>query len=147
MCIGAMPRESMIASEDPERDGMSDNQDDRRPIKPPEKNHPDDKVRTVIEAAIGVVPGGGSIAKLAGDLIPTRAQKARGAWEGAISERTNEHSERLDQHAQALAPTTALSGPSSDLTNYFWDRTSLTRFRHPVGPSLVSPCNSCIRRS
>jgi hypothetical protein len=72
-------------------------------------------VRTVVEAAIGVVPGGGSIAKLAGDLIPTRAQKARGAWEGAISERTNEHSERLDQHAQALAPTTTLSGTSVDL--------------------------------
>jgi hypothetical protein len=94
---------------------MSNDQNDRRPIKPPEKNHPDDKVRTVAEAAIGVIPGGGSIVKLAGDLIPTRAQKARGAWEGAISERTNEHSERLNQHAQALAPTTTLSGTSVDL--------------------------------
>lgn len=94
---------------------MSNDQDDRRPIKPPEKNHPDDKVRTVVEAALGVVPGGGSIAKLAGDLIPTRAQKARGEWEVTISERTNENSERLDQHAQVLAPTTTLTGVSSDL--------------------------------
>lgn len=94
---------------------MSTDHDDRKRIKPPEKNHPDDKVRTVVEAALGVVPGGGSIAKLAADLIPTQAQKARSKWEGAISERTNVNTERLDQHAQVLAPTITLTGASVDL--------------------------------
>ncbi|TWB93201.1 hypothetical protein FBZ93_111240 [Bradyrhizobium macuxiense] len=94
---------------------MNDDLEDRKPIKPPERNHPDDKVRSFIEAVAGEVPLGGAVVKLAGELIPTQAQKARTDWEGAISERTNEHSERLDQHAQMLAPTTTLVGPSLDL--------------------------------
>ncbi|MEZ2142246.1 hypothetical protein AAE026_08060 [Bradyrhizobium sp. DN5] len=80
---------------------MSNNeQDDRKPIKPPVKNHPDEKVRSFVEAVASEVPLGGMVVKLAGDLVPTQAQKARTEWEGAISERTNEHSERLDRHAQ-----------------------------------------------
>ncbi|MCP1850277.1 MULTISPECIES: hypothetical protein [unclassified Bradyrhizobium] len=94
---------------------MSIDQDDREPITPPEKNHPDDKVRSIVEAVASEVPLGGMVVKLAGDLVPTRAQKARNEWEGAISERTNEHSERLDRHAQMLAPSTRLSGTSVDL--------------------------------
>ena len=63
----------------------------------------------------GEVPLGDVVVKLAGELIPSQAQKARPHWEGAISERTNEHSERPDRHAQMLAPTTTLVGPRFDL--------------------------------
>ncbi|WP_245334844.1 hypothetical protein [Bradyrhizobium mercantei] len=94
---------------------MNNDQEDRKPIKPPEKNHPDDKVRSFIEAVAGEIPLGGVVVKLAGELIPSQAQKARTDWEVTISERTNEHSERLDRHAQMLLPTTTLVGPSLDL--------------------------------
>ncbi|WP_193395275.1 hypothetical protein [Bradyrhizobium pachyrhizi] len=94
---------------------MSNEQDDQKPIKPPEQNHPDNRVRSLVEALAGEVPLGGMVVKLAGDLVPTPAQKARTEWEGAISERTNEHSERLDRHTQMLAPSTTLVGISVDL--------------------------------
>ncbi len=79
---------------------------DRRPIKLPEKNHPDDKVRTVIEAAVSVIPGGSGIAKLMGDLARSSSQKARGKWEQAVSERTNENTDRLDHHDDSSDPRT-----------------------------------------
>jgi hypothetical protein len=88
---------------------------DRRPIKLPEKNHPDDKVRTVIEAAVSVIPGGSGIAKLMGDLAPTQSQKARGKWEQAVSERTNENTDRLDNHDHLLTPKTTLDGGAVQL--------------------------------
>jgi hypothetical protein len=88
---------------------------DREPIKPPEKNHPDDKVRTVVEAAVSVIPGGSGITKLMGDLAPTQAQKARGKWEHKVSDRTNENTDRLDNHDQLLTPKTTLAGGAVQL--------------------------------
>jgi hypothetical protein len=83
---------------------MAGDCDKRTPIVPPAKGHPDDKLRTVAEAAAAAVPFGSSVAKLVGEFVPTQAQKARSEWEGDISARTNEHTNRLDQHEEAIAP-------------------------------------------
>lgn len=94
---------------------MSADQDKREPIKPPAKDHPDDKVRALVEAGVGMVPGGGSVTRLVGELLPTQAQKARGNWESAVSERTNENTDRLDQHDQLLTPKATLTGVTVQL--------------------------------
>ncbi|MGL3210495.1 hypothetical protein [Bradyrhizobium sp. BR 1433] len=54
---------------------MSIDQDDRKAITPPEKSHPDDKVRSIVEAVASEVPLGGMVVKLVGDLVLTQARK------------------------------------------------------------------------
>jgi hypothetical protein len=85
------------------------------PIKPPAKDHPDDRARVPLEAALSLIPGMSALLKLIAEWFPTQAQKSRGKWEGAITTRTNEHAERLDEHDQALNPTTQLTGVAVQL--------------------------------
>jgi hypothetical protein len=80
------------------------------PIKPPAKDHPDDRARVPLEAALSIIPGMSGVLKLFNEWFPTQAQKSRGNWEGAITARANDHAERLDEHDQALNPTTTLTG-------------------------------------
>jgi hypothetical protein len=87
-----------------------------KPIVPPEAKHPDDRLRVPLEAALGVIPGVSGLVKLVGEFVPTQAQKSRSKWEGAVSARTNEHADRLDDHDQALNPTTTLTGVSVQLS-------------------------------
>lgn len=94
---------------------MTDEPHERRPIAPPETKHPDDRARVPLEAALGVIPGVSSLLKLVGEFVPTQAQKSRSNWESAISARTNEHADRLDEHDQVLNPTKTLTGPSVQL--------------------------------
>jgi hypothetical protein len=86
-----------------------------KPIVPPETRHPDDRLRVPLEAAPGVIPGVSGLVKLVGEFVPTQAQKSRSKWEGAVSARTNEHADRLDDHDQALNATTTLTGVSVQL--------------------------------
>jgi hypothetical protein len=85
------------------------------PLRPPEKGHPDDRARVPLEAAISALPFGGAILKIWNDWFPTQSQRARGKWEGAVTERANEHATRLDEHDQAISPTTELSAPAVTL--------------------------------
>lgn len=85
------------------------------PIKPPAKDYPDDRARVPLEAALSIIPGMSGVLKLIGEWFPTQAQKSRGKWEGAVTARTNEHAERLDEHDQALNPTTTLTGVAVQL--------------------------------
>jgi hypothetical protein len=94
---------------------MSDERAKRGLIKPPVNNHPDDKVRALVEAGVGVIPGGGSVTRLVADLLPTQAQKARSEWEITISDRTNENTDLLEQHAQLLTPTSTVTGVAAQL--------------------------------
>ncbi len=94
---------------------MADEPDCKKTIKTPEKNHPDDKVRNALQAAVDAVPFGGMVNRLLDDLIPTKAQTAKDAWEGAISERANDHSERLDRHEQLIAGKLTLRGVAKEL--------------------------------
>jgi hypothetical protein len=94
---------------------MADAPHGRGPITPPETKHPDDRARVPLEVALGVIPGVSGLVKLVGEFVPTQAQKSRSKWEGAISARTNEHADCLDEHDQALNPTTTLTGVSVQL--------------------------------
>jgi hypothetical protein len=85
------------------------------PIRPPQTKHPDDRARVPLEAALSFLPGGSGIVKLVGEFVPTQAQKSRSEWKGAISERTNEHSERLDEQDHLLKPTAKLTGVAVQL--------------------------------
>jgi hypothetical protein len=94
---------------------MTDETHERTPIVPPATKHPDDRARVPLEAALGVIPGASGLVKLVSEFVPTQAQKSRTKWEGAISERTNEHSERLDEHDAQLRPTAELSSVAVQL--------------------------------
>jgi hypothetical protein len=94
---------------------MTEELADSSPIKAPKTKHPDDRARVPLEAAIGVIPGGSAIVKLVGEFVPTQAQKSRSKWEGSISERTNEHTKRLDQHDELLTPSVTLTGVAVEL--------------------------------
>lgn len=95
---------------------MTDDPEGRNPITPPSNDQPADKVRAVIEAGVEAVPlVGGSLNRLAEEFLPTQAAKARTAWEGAISDRTNEHTTRLDRHDDLLSPKTTLTGLPAEL--------------------------------
>jgi hypothetical protein len=85
------------------------------PIKPPTKDHPDDRARVPLEAALSIIPGMSGALKLLGEWFPTQAQTSRGKWEGAVTARTNDHAERLDGHEQVLNPTTTLTGVAVQL--------------------------------
>jgi hypothetical protein len=50
-----------------------------------------------------------------GEFVPTQEQKARGKWEVAVSERTNENTSRIDDHDQVLNPTMTLTGVAVEL--------------------------------
>lgn len=91
---------------------MSDERRKRTPIRPLEKGHPDDRARVPLEAAISALPFGGALLKIWNDWFPTQAQRARGRWEGDVTERSNEHTKRIDEHDQAISPTTELSAPA-----------------------------------
>jgi len=88
---------------------------ERVPIMPPETKHPDDRARVPLEAALGVLPGVSGLVKLVNEFVPTQVHKSRSRWEGVISERTNEHSERLDEHDSQLRPTAELTSVAVQL--------------------------------
>jgi hypothetical protein len=87
----------------------------REPIVPPRRDHPDDAVRAVGSALAQLIPGGGTAARLAGEFIPSQAEKARQVWEKTVSDRTNEHSDRLDEHEAHLAPRHTLAPVTAQL--------------------------------
>jgi hypothetical protein len=83
---------------------MTDEPANHPPIEPPRTKHPDDRARAPLEAALGLIPGGGAFVKLVAEFVPSQAQKSRSKWELEISARTNEYAERLNEHDQALNP-------------------------------------------
>ena len=95
---------------------MGDEESKLHPIEPPKRDHPDDKVRAAVSAAVQAIPGiGGTISRLGEELIPSQAERARVSWEIAVSKRSNENSTRLDQHEQLLAPKATLTGITAQL--------------------------------
>lgn len=95
---------------------MASDVEKREAILPPEKDHPDDKLRAAASVAVQLVPiVGGSVARLAGEIFPSQAEKARNAWEEEISERTNENTAKLDQHEAILAPVKTVVGVAAEM--------------------------------
>lgn len=58
--------------------------------------------RDLTEAAAELIPGGGLFTALYRVTHPPLADRLRGEWEQTISERTNEHSSRLERQELAL---------------------------------------------
>jgi len=89
---------------------MSESEDEKqKPLVAPQEP-PADRVRTVVSAVAQLAPAGGFLTALVDDIIPTGAERERRVWEGAISKRTNEHSERLADHQALLRPEEKLQG-------------------------------------
>jgi hypothetical protein len=84
--------------------------DEKKPIEPPSRCVGRELTRAAVEAAAEMVPGGSTFTKLYQVTHPPKADQEREAWQGAISERTNEHARLLEEHERALAPTETLTG-------------------------------------
>ncbi|WP_411196585.1 hypothetical protein [Rhizobium sp.] len=72
------------------------------PIVPPVQAPGRNLARNLTEAAVELIPGGGLVTALYRVTHPPLADKLRGEWEQTISERTNEHSSRLERQELAL---------------------------------------------
>ncbi|SCB36680.1 hypothetical protein [Rhizobium hainanense] len=89
---------------------MTDDGDKKKPILAPSKDHPGDRLRAVATGIAGLAPGGGFVTALIDDLVPTGEERARTDWEASISERTNEHGARLDEHDAQINPKETIDG-------------------------------------
>ena len=89
--------------------------DDSDKLKPPSHDHPGDKVRAFAEAGIDMVPLGSSVTRLATELFPNQAEKQRRQWEVDVTGRTNEHTDRLDEHDKVISPKTTITGVGAKL--------------------------------
>ena len=92
-------------------------QDDQTPITPPTQHPARDLTRTIAESLAEIVPGGGIVTGLLREVIPSKTDQSRENWESVITERSNEHGERLNRHEGMLAPTETIEGlPARILT-------------------------------
>jgi len=85
-------------------------QDDRTPIAPPAQHQVRDMGRSVAEGIVELVPGGGIVTGLLRSKLPSQSERNRDDWERAVSERSNEHDDRLDRHEDMIAPTETIDG-------------------------------------
>lgn len=92
----------------------SEDEDDKR-IEPPKADKKRTLARTVAEGVAGLVPGGGIATGVLRVTHPPTVEQDREVWEQAISERTNEHSDRLDQHEAQLTRQETISGTTAQL--------------------------------
>ena len=87
----------------------------RKPIVPPMADVPREIARGITEAAVELIPGGGVITKILRVATPPKSQTERERWQQAISGRTNQNADRLDEHERLLNPTTTLTGMAAQL--------------------------------
>lgn len=85
-------------------------QDDQSPLLPPPQHQARDLTRTIAESLAEIVPGGGIVTGLLREVVPSKTDQDREDWEAAITERSNQHGERLDRHEDMLAPSETISG-------------------------------------
>jgi hypothetical protein len=84
-------------------------------IRAPESDLKREITRAAVEGVASLVPGGSALARLYQVTHPSNAKTDQGEWQQAISERTNEHTERLDQHDDVLAPKQTITGTAAEL--------------------------------
>lgn len=93
---------------------MSD-QEKREPIRSPEEHGKRDGARAVAEAVASFEPITAALTRIYQTTHPSKSEQERRAWQGVVTERTNEHSDRLDQHETLLQPTETLDGVAAVL--------------------------------
>lgn len=93
------------------------NEDDKNtPIAPPASEPGREILRNVVEAAVDMIPGAGVLTAVYRTTFPARSGRQREEWQRVISERTNDHGERLDRHEALLFPEArTFSGPTAQL--------------------------------
>lgn len=85
--------------------GMSgDREEAKKPIVAPAADPKREVGRAVIEAVAGIEPVTGFLTRLYQTTHPPRSARDREIWQQAITERTNDHGERLDEHDALLRP-------------------------------------------
>jgi hypothetical protein len=84
--------------------------DDRTPITPPIQHQGRDLTRTIAESLAEIVPGGSIVTGILRETFPSKSDQVREDWETAITERSNQHGERLDRHDDMLAPSETIEG-------------------------------------
>src|SRR5436190_1324872 len=87
----------------------------RNPIKAPEPNVKRQGFRAILEAITQFEPFSGALARLYQWTYPPKAEKDRDAWQHAVSDRTNENSERLNQHEELISPRATFTGTNARL--------------------------------
>src|SRR5215210_2425666 len=96
---------------------LTDQRDERKrePIKAPEPDKKREGIRAVFEAVAQIDPVTAGLTRLYQTTHPSKAEQDRQCWQEAISERTNEHSGRLDQHENLIVPKATLTGVAVQL--------------------------------
>lgn len=90
-------------------------QEDQSPLAPPSQHQARDLTRTIAESLAEIVPGGGIVTGLLREVVPSKTDQSREDWENAITERSNQHDERLDRHEDVLAPSETITGLPAQL--------------------------------
>ena len=127
---------------------MSD--DPKMRITPPAPAAGREILRKVVEAAAETIPGAGVLTAIYRTTFPSHSDRQRDDWQQAISERTNEHGERLNRHeALLLPPTYTYSGTAArlieaiaracpdGLAEHFWDFEDVMQLVPDADPSEV----------
>ena len=89
--------------------------DQRTPIVPPKTDINRKMTRAIVEALVGLIPRASALVRLYQTTHPPRSEIERDAWQGAISERSNEHSDDLERHEEILAPKEEITGVAAQL--------------------------------
>ncbi len=88
----------------------------RQPIVPPQPNPRRKLARVIFDSSIGALPYvGPALVRLWQLTHPPKSEQEREAWQGTISERTNEHGTRLDLHEAILFPHENVTGVAAKL--------------------------------
>lgn len=78
--------------------------DDEKDILPPAKHATKDLVRGSVEAIVEMVPGVAILTAMYRETHPSGTDQSRDRWEGEVTDRSNSHGRRLDDHEQMLSP-------------------------------------------
>lgn len=92
------------------RDVNMQKRDGNQPIKPPKPEAKRTIARAVVEGAIESVPGGGVLTGIGRAVLPPKVEVAREAWQEAITDRSNEHEERLAAHDSVMPAEEVVTG-------------------------------------
>ncbi len=129
---------------------MSDDREEAKdPIVAPSADPKREIGRAIIEAVAGIEPVTGFLTRLYQTTHPPKSVRDREIWQQAITERTNDHGERLDRHEARLSPRETLTGLTAQLVEvlartcpdglaeHFWDIEDIVQMVPDANPSEV----------
>jgi hypothetical protein len=89
---------------------------EKQPVVSPATNKRREAGRALAEAAAGVIPYVGSfLTRLYRTTHPLKSEQDRKEWQVTISTRTNENTDRIQEHDELLAPKVRLGGLAVEL--------------------------------